>query len=162
MVYAPHFFLHYPTATRTIDRQQAQMARFAKAFHQGPVAVNDLGWVAWRNPDYVLDIWGLGSLEALDYRRNGGPERWVGQLVAARGADLAMIYDGWFGKEIGKDWVRLGQLKIDGPWHYAARPEVAFYATTPDAVPALRAKLAAWGVGLPAGARFVHEREADR
>lgn len=161
-VYIPHFVYHYPNATRTIDRQQAQMARFAQAFHRGPVAVNDLGRVAWGNPDYVLDVWGLGSLAALDYRQNGGPEDWVDLLAKQNGVKLAMIYDDWFGDDIGPDWVRLGQLELSGPWHYSARPEVAFYATTPEATGALHVKLAAWAPGLPEGARFVPEREADQ
>ncbi|SNT19267.1 hypothetical protein [Tropicimonas sediminicola] len=161
-VYAPHFVHHYPTATRTIDRQQAQMARFAKEFHREPVAVNDLGRVAWGNPDYVLDIWGLGSLAALDYRQNGGPEHWVDLLAQQHGVELAMIYDDWFGGDIGPDWVRLGQLELSGPWHYSAKPEVAFYATSPEAAGALRAKLEAWVPGLPEGARFIPQPEADQ
>ncbi len=159
-VYLPHYFGTYPNATRSIDLQQAQMARFAKEFHAGPVAVNDLGWVAWQNPDYVLDIWGLGSIEALRLRRNGSEQRWAGRLAAERGVAFAMIYDPWFEATIGEDWVRLGELKIAGQFRYSAFGEVAFYATAPELAPGLRAKLEAWEAGLPEGASFVFEKDA--
>lgn len=162
LVYAPHYLNHYPVATRTIDRQQAQMSRFAKVFHGDSVAVNDLGWVAWQNPDYVLDIWGLGSKEALDLRRDGGPERWVGELADRHEVDLAMIFDEWFRANIGEDWVRLGQLELIGRRGYTAQSDVAFYATSAEAAPTLRRELAGWEKGLPDGARFTFDPEEGK
>ncbi|HEY0341328.1 MAG TPA: hypothetical protein VGC34_11030, partial [Steroidobacteraceae bacterium] len=47
-----------PFATNNIYDQQYQMHRFATEFYREAVAVNDLGWVALRNPDYVLDLAG--------------------------------------------------------------------------------------------------------
>ncbi|MDV7145262.1 hypothetical protein R3X27_21475 [Tropicimonas sp. TH_r6] len=157
--YVPDHVLRYPFATRTIDRQQAQMARFAKQVHAGPVAVNDLGWVSWGNPNYVLDLWGLGSKDAQDYRMNGGLEDWTDKLAGVHSVDLAMIYDDWLADHIGADWVRLGQLELTGSHYFAARPEVAFYATGPEAVPALRDELALWAEDLPEGASFTFSPE---
>ena len=47
--YTPRLISNYPAASRAIHLQQAQMARLAQDYLKEPVAVNDLGWVAWRN-----------------------------------------------------------------------------------------------------------------
>ncbi len=50
-----------PIAARGIYHQQFQMHRFATDFYKQPVAVNDLGWVSYKNDAFVLDLQGLGS-----------------------------------------------------------------------------------------------------
>ncbi|MGC9420278.1 MAG: hypothetical protein ACP5EN_15055 [Rhodovulum sp.] len=159
--YGPSVLTDGTAAPRAIHLQQAQMARFVRDEFAGPVAVNDIGRVAWRNSDYVIDLWGLASREALAARRAGGPEGWADALVARHGADLAMIYDRWLRRYAGPDWVRLGALWIDGPYGFVADRTVAFYATRPEAAEDLRARLAAFVPSLPEGARFVFE-EAPR
>ena len=57
-----------PLASNNIYEQQYQMHRFAVDFWGKPVAVNDLGYVSYRNPNYVLDLWGLASPQALKAR----------------------------------------------------------------------------------------------
>lgn len=57
-----------PVAANNVYEQHYQMHRFAADFYAKPVAVNDLGLVSYQNPNYVLDLWGLGSLEALNRR----------------------------------------------------------------------------------------------
>lgn len=39
-----------PAACHNIYQQQFQMHRFVTEYYRGPVAVNDLGWVSYRNP----------------------------------------------------------------------------------------------------------------
>jgi hypothetical protein len=46
--------LETPLAGRGVYEQQYQMHRFAVEFYKRPVAVNDLGWVSYRNPNYVF------------------------------------------------------------------------------------------------------------
>ncbi|RMF38681.1 MAG: hypothetical protein D6754_06990, partial [Alphaproteobacteria bacterium] len=72
--------LRGPLGARSIHLQQYQMARFAKDYVRAPVAVNDLGWVAYRNPHYVLDLWGLASREALATRLTDPGPGWAGPL----------------------------------------------------------------------------------
>ncbi|PYF10242.1 hypothetical protein C8J30_10551 [Rhodobacter viridis] len=134
---------------RAIHLQQAQMARFAKDWVKAPVAVNDIGWVAWQNPNDVLDLWGLGSLEALNARLSAGVPGWAGPLVRAHGVDLVMIYDSWL--RIGKspDWVRLGQLDMENPHGALGDMSVDFYAARPEVAQELQAKLADFAMTLP-------------
>lgn len=139
---------------RAIQLQHREMARFAREAGV-PVAVNDLGYVAWAGGGYVLDLWGLASKEALDIRVGDPDPGWAAALADAKGVRLAMIYDGWLGAAVGPDWVRLGALVIDDPrGAFLGGRAVAFYATDPAAETALRAGLGAWAAGLPEGARW--------
>lgn len=123
------------------------------------MAVNDIGWVAFRNPHYVLDLWGLASRAALRARLSGDDPGWADRMAEEHGADLAMIYSAWLGGEIGSDWVRLGTLRIEGRKGYVAAPEVAFFATRPGAVEPLRAALDDFAPTLPEGATFAFASE---
>lgn len=146
-----------PDSAAAIRFQQAQMARFAQAHVAAPVAVNDLGRVAWRNPHYVLDLWGLASREALETRLWRNVPGWAGPLAERHGVVLAMIYDSWLGEAVAPGWVKLGELRLTVPKGFAADSRVSFYATDADHVPALRRHLAAFVPTLPAGAAFVAE-----
>lgn len=135
--------------------EQAQMARFAREVLRAPVAVNDLGRVAWENPYYVLDLWGLASERARRMRLQPAPPKgWAGTLTAERGVRLAMIYDDWIGDGIGLDWVRIGTLAVDPEYRLFAQTEVSFYATEPGAVADLAAKLRDFAPSVPAGAHL--------
>ncbi len=143
-----------PAAARNIHEQQYQMHRFVTEFAGGAaVAVNDLGWVGFRNDGYVLDLWGLGSVEA-GARRLAGEPGWMDDMATRRGVRLAMLYEDWFPGQIPAGWVRLGTLRLGHMRVTAARSEVAFYAANPAAAPELGARLAAFARTLPEGVVF--------
>lgn len=154
VVFQPAATSKLPGAARAILTQQGQMARFAQDVLKAPVAVNDIGRVAWRNPDAVLDLWGLASAEARDIRLNRPAPGWAGALVARQGVPVAMIYDTWLAEAVGPGWVRLGQLELSIPADFLGGPDVAFYATAPEHVARLRAALVAWVPTLLPGSRF--------
>lgn len=156
LAFWPALLTRYLWNPRAIHLQQAQMARFAQEWVQAPVAVNDLGRVAWGNPDPVLDLYGLGSPAALALRlAPGGPAPgWAGPLARAAGIELAMIYDHWFGTAVGPDWVRLGTLTQTPERGALGGWRVSFYAVDPAAAPRLRALMAAFAPSLPAGAQL--------
>lgn len=149
--YMPSLWGSYSGNPRAIHLQHAQMARLVREYLKVPVAVNDLGRVAWESPHYVLDIWGLGSDEARRIRLGEPPPPpgWAGPLAAKHGVKAAMIYDKWLSKAVGPDWVRVAYLSIPerkgtiGDW------EVAIYATDPAYAPELRARLAEFAPTLP-------------
>lgn len=141
-------------AMRNVYHQQAQLGRFAREIHSGPVAVNDLGQVAWRNDDYVLDLWGLASEESLGARTEPGEDpSWIFGLASRHGVGVAMVYDKWF-PGLDKAWVRLGELHMPGPRVTPADSVVAFYATDARLVPGLRRELETFELGLPEGVGF--------
>lgn len=117
-----------PWGANNIYEQQYQMHRFATEFHKGPVAVNDLGWVAYRNPEYVLDLWGLASAEAGTRRRAGDPE-YIADLVDRYKIPLLMIYDRWLGEFVPDNYTRLAELHLSRRAIAVGSDTVAFYAT---------------------------------
>ena len=108
--------------------QQGQMARIAREAVAGPVAVNDIGYVAWASPHPVLDLWGLASPQALALRRGDSAPGWAGPLAEAAGVEAAMIYDEWLASAIPEAWPRLGTLALKVPPGFAARRDVAIHA----------------------------------
>ena len=117
-----------PSAARNIYDQQYQMAIFAQQFYRHPVAVNDLGLVAYKNPQFVLDLFGLGSEAVRVAKMTGqyGPKK-MSALASEHHVELVMIYDGWFPKGLPEDWKKVALLHTDQVT--SASGDVAFYST---------------------------------
>jgi hypothetical protein len=150
-----------PLASLGIYEQQYQMHRFAADFYRRPVGVNDLGWVGYRNPNYVLDLWGLGSETARTLRANAANDPgWLERLVAKHRIGLVMIYDSWFTGQIPGSWLRLGELKAA---HHltAASDTVGIYATSREAAPEAVSALRAFGRDLPPGTRLTIQQPTN-
>jgi len=142
-----------PLAASNIFEQQYQMHRFLGDFYRQPVAVNDLGLTSWRNENEVLDLAGLGSLEALHLTMREAPG-WQADLVRRRGISLVMIYRRWASAWLPSEWLWLGRLHLGRTRITAWQDTVDFYAAKPDAVAGLREKLAAFAATLPPGVIF--------
>ncbi|MGJ4926724.1 hypothetical protein ACQR1I_01865 [Bradyrhizobium sp. HKCCYLS2038] len=138
-----------PTASRNIYEQQYQMGRFVRELYRRPVAVNDLGLVAYRNPNYVLDLWGLGSEQVRKARLAGqyGPAE-MADLAAVRDVGLAMIYDRWFPRGVPATWTKVAVLH--SPFVTVAVGDVAFYRTAAADAADLSRALDAFAADLPA------------
>lgn len=145
--------LESPEGSRNISLQQRQMHRLAVEHVGAPVAVNDLGWVSFRNDNYVLDLWGLGSEAARKARTAGEGSAWMAEMAAERGVRLVMIYDSWLPDQ-PDGWVRLGHLTFKGKLVTAAERDVAMYAADPAYVPQLNRAIQAWSVTLSNRSRF--------
>ena len=102
-----------PLAANNIYQQQYQMHRFITASSPGRVAVNDLGLVSYHNPDYVLDLAGLASLESLKCGKGecGPGSAWMDRLARAHGVRLVMLYPEYF-PGIPPSWRRIGRLTL--------------------------------------------------
>ncbi len=154
LTYGPRFD-NYISNPRAIALQQGQMARFAKDHVAAPVAVNDLGYVAWDNPSHVLDLWGLASSEALALRLSGAPKGWADALADDKGVRVAMIYPQHLPRALGPDWVLLGGLFLEDHGEpFLGGDGVLFYARNQAEARALQADLKDWAAALPEGARF--------
>jgi hypothetical protein len=155
-----------PVASLGIYEQQYQMHRFATEFYARPVAVNDLGWVSYHNPNYVLDLWGLGSEEARKARVVEKEPGWMGRLAKEHHVGLAMVYAQWFNEDIPAGWTRLAVLKT--PHRTAASFPVTFYVTSPEALPDAMDALRRFTHVMPSGDELtiigasVRQANADR
>ncbi len=101
-----------PLATHELYRQQYAMGRIAREALQAPVAVNDLGLVAFRNTHFVVDLWGLGSPTALAARQRSRDMAWADTLCRRHGVRVVMIYAPWFPAPPAT-WKRVGALRLD-------------------------------------------------
>ena len=101
-----------PEASRNVYQQQYQMHRFATEYFPQTVAVNDLGYVAYRNEGFVLDLWGLGSEEArmASTARGGRSPDFMRAMTTAKDAKYAMIYERWYKGGVPPEWCRVATL----------------------------------------------------
>ncbi len=148
-----------PLASNNIYEQQYQMHRFAVDFYNKPVAVNDLGYVAYKNNNYVLDLWGLGSQKALRARLNPDNANWKQDLIQEKNVKLAMIYDVWF--DVPEEWVKIGELHLGKEKITPAGSAVSFYSTDQSSFQEILKKVTLFSKTLPAGVEFNFEPPAD-
>lgn len=139
-----------PHASQSIYNQQYQMHRFLTEFWNQPAAINDLGWVSYRNDQYVLDIWGLGSLEALTLQKTN-PEHWLTALTQDKDVDIAIIYKKQFAESIPATWDEIATLTITGISITPAQRDVSFFLINPKQRDALLTALNEFGETIPAG-----------
>ena len=148
-----------PIAANNIYEQQYQMHRFVVDYYRKPVAINDLGYVSYKNNNYVLDLAGLGSAKVLNYTKNSDNALWMKTLSDNHHTKLAMIYPDWF-KSIPNEWIRIGELRLGKARITPARDRVAFYATRQDAYGDIVRKLEDFIKTLPHGVVFAFENKA--
>lgn len=143
-----------PHASKSIYSQQYQMHRFLTEFWNQPAAINDLGWAAYHNDQYILDIWGLGSMEALRLQQTN-PESWLANLVEGKNVDLAIIYKQAFAESIPASWQELATLTITGISITPAYREVNFFLINANQRDSVLAALNEFGETIPEGVELV-------
>jgi hypothetical protein len=149
-----------PKACRNVYLQQYQMARFVSEFYDKPVAVNDLGLVGLESSAYVLDLWGIGSKEALDHRVSDRGSRWISDLTSAHAVELAMVYDVVWSKKLPRHWKRVGTLSFQDEIITVSGRHVAFYAVQPLQHADIAERMVPFVATLPEGATFAFHRAA--
>ncbi len=141
--------LRTPAASHNIYVQQYQMHRFAVDYFPHTVAVNDLGYVAYGNDNFVLDLWGLGSEEARLATRgkNRRSQAVLDELANRRDASYAMIYAEWYKQGLPQSWCRIATLKTVKVT--ASKADVAIYLIDPALRDEMNAALDAFAPTLP-------------
>ena len=102
-------FLAIPAFARKEFLGSYQVHQFVTEFYRRPVAVDQLGYVNYLNPDYVLDLSGLGSEAARRAHAGGDSPDWMNGLLASHNVDLAII-DTDIGVNVPASWIRVGEL----------------------------------------------------
>jgi hypothetical protein len=133
--------LQTPLSASNIHFQQRIMADIARKLNNA-VAVNDLGYVALDSGQYVLDLWGLGSIEALNARTAANNKNWINELMQKKNVHYAFIYENWF-DDIPPAWVKVGLLKrnrkLTASFDATSKfSEVALYAADAESAAILR------------------------
>ena len=145
-----------PQAAHNIHQQHDQMHRFVTEHYRRPVAVNDIGRVSYRNPGYVLDLWGLCSTE-MRRARLGQDPAWPDAFVQREGVDLAMIYDSWFIERIPPTWRLIARLHLRGKRITPGAATVSFYLTRSGPADEILEQLRAFRADLPSDANLTIE-----
>ena len=141
-----------PAAGNVAD-QQRTMRQFVVQEWRQPFATNHPGWVNWRNPHYMLDLSGLGSLEAREAALAAEPD-WADKLASRHGVALAMLYDNAIPRTPPAAWRPVARLVLRNRVVTAVGPSITFYATRPEAVAAVQDALGRFAPSLPAGVRL--------
>jgi hypothetical protein len=117
-----------PVAAQNIYEQQRQMHEFVTRYWKAPVAVNDIGYVAFQNDQYVLDLWGLASEDARQLRQ-AGDRGLLEKLTEKHGIQLAVIYEKAFPGLSPADWRKVAELRLSTRAITPADDRVAFFVT---------------------------------
>jgi hypothetical protein len=139
--------LKTPLGANNIFEQQYQMHRFATQYLRAPVAVTDLGWVAFRNDNYVLDLWGLAHRGAAEARTRGD-ESYMGELARAHDVQVAMLYGAWYARP-PEGWHAVAEMRLSRQRMTPAGDAVTFYVLDAREEPRIRRLLAEFGATLP-------------
>ena len=129
-----------PLGSRNVADQQKQMAIIARDYLKEPVAVNDLGFVSFYPPPYILDLGGLASYDALLVRGDPASDLWMGDLMTRHHVEQAMVHDSAIPRRPA-NWIRVATLRLPLPWVTVGDDKVAFYSASPEAAARLRQAL---------------------
>jgi hypothetical protein len=139
-------------AVQNVFEQQVQLGRFFAAHYPDrPVAVNDLGAVAWISTSPILDIVGLASGEVADLKRQGRLDPGVlERLASAKGVEVVAVYEEVFAPILPGGWRKVGEWTITGNVGVSG-DTVSFFATDAAKAAALRSALETYARRLPPG-----------
>ena len=96
-------------ACRNIHYQQGVTLEFVNKYLQEPIGTNDIGYVGFKHPYYILDLYGLASKEALGYRLNSNDFNWVTDLAKAHHVEVLFVYTKWINPN--SDWVKVAEFE---------------------------------------------------
>ncbi len=128
--------LRVPLSSAAIYNQQYSSGEIVRALGE-PVAVNDLGLVALNGNQYILDLWGLGSIQALHYRKTRNDVDWMTTLMDEKDVHYAFVYNEWF-PERPKNWIEVAEMRLTIPRASAAASSVFYYATDEESAKKLK------------------------
>lgn len=146
-----------PTAARNTVEQQLQMHRFATDYFPHNVAVNDIGWVSYGNPNFVLDLVGLASDEVRNALfSHHFDSRFIERMTAKKQIAYAMIYDHWFSGQVPKTWCLIAILRSDRL--IKSDGDVSFYVLKGSFVREMSEALDRFAGNLPRRVRLIRPK----
>jgi len=124
-----------PASATNVYDQSYQLRRFVVQFYHHSVAVNHLGLINYRNPEYVLDLSGRGSEPARRAIATRQPGNWIERLTEAskHDVDLAIIYPN-LGPPLPPFWHEVARMDVSGRPHTLPGNTVVFYAREKDEI----------------------------
>jgi hypothetical protein len=130
-----------------------QLHRFVTDFYHGPVATDQLGYVNYDNPYYVLDLSGLSSEAVRHARADQRSANWMDGLLTERHIGLAIINSENI-PTVPERWSEVAELKIPGN-RGRTENHTRFYAARPEDAGQIAAALNRFAPTLPHGDSLV-------
>jgi hypothetical protein len=150
-------FLFIPTSARKEYQGPFQLHRFVTEFYRAPVAVNQIGYLNFSNPFYVLDLSGVGSEAARSARALNRSPEWMDGLLANHDVVLALIDTG-HDTSVPAAWIEVGELMPVGEFSGEAAHGFIFYARRASDVGAIVGALDRFVPTLPSAIRLIRTK----
>lgn len=150
------FITKSTASSREIFEQHIQLATFFQRYYPGEViAANDIGALTFFGDVRLFDVYGLATREVAHEReRRDYATDDIERFAAARGVQVAFVYDAWFAVGIlpkpapPASWRSLGQWATKTKFVLGGRV-VSFYAVAPGSDERLIANLRDFSDDLP-------------
>lgn len=135
---------------RQIYLQQFQMARFLAQYYSGaPVAINDIGLIAYYQPRKIVDVYGLASTEITNLKLHGGfNAHALSRIADSNGVPVALVYRQALGAALPAEWKLAGTWKLPEPY-IVGGDTVSFYAVKDADLEPLKQALTGYAPCLP-------------
>ncbi len=145
-----------PRGVADTYEQRYQAARFLERYYDGvPVATGELGYVSLYHHGPVTDLYGLGDHEVVDARRRirdpEAREAFWADLVERRDVPVVAMYPATLGNEVPDDWILVGTWTLPRGPITAWDRTFQFWATRPEEVAPLTARLQEFSAEMPDG-----------
>jgi hypothetical protein len=130
--------------------QQFQMARFlAQYYPDAPVAINDIGLIAYYQPRKIVDVYGLASTEITKLKLYGGFDAdALSRITDANDVRVVMAYRETLGSALPPTWRLAGSWKLPEPYVVGGET-VSIYATKDADLQPLQQALSSYAPCLP-------------
>ena len=135
---------------RQIYLQQFQMARFlAQYYPNAPVAINDIGLIAYYQPRKIVDVYGLASTEITNLKLHGGFNAdALSRITDSNRVPVALVYRQTLGNALPSQWRLAGSWRLPEPY-IVGGDTVSFYAVNDTNFEPLQRALIGYAPCLP-------------
>lgn len=146
---------HQPVASKNIFDQQIQLADFLHQYYRNSkVIANDIGAITYFNNIYLLDTYGLGSIEVAKLRKNDhgkftdnkALQAYVYDTAKNQNFELAVVFDEWV--RMPDYFIKVGTLTIQNNY-MSGGSTVSFYSVKKENAGRLRRNLAEFSEKVP-------------
>lgn len=156
-----HLLVTAPLASSNTYRQQYQVGRFMHRYYDGkPIAVQDLGYIAYLHNGPIVDVNGLGSHEVLDLMKaHRFGKQAMRDLIDRNHVQAIVLFADAYGFGLPKKWIGVGEWKLGQKKVSPLYSTVTFYAPTPALAKQLERNLGAFRPELPAGVKTLDQKQ---
>jgi hypothetical protein len=147
-----------PLASSNTYRQQYQIGRFMDRYYDGkPIAVQDLGYIAFLHDGPVVDLNGLGSHEVLELMQDDRLDRRAMERLIERNRVQAIaLFADAYGIRLPENWVPVGEWQLGQKKVSPLYSTVTFYAPSEAQAAKLARQLRDFRAELPAGVKTLN------